>query len=493
MANDKKNMNELVNDDDDPTAELNALVLPPSNADKESEAAANTAGYSKYTNAADQSEPVISELKSDLMSRSETIDRLQFDMELLRGKWQGLATEIQAREEHANKLNIDLKNTKQALLRKSELVGERDDEIRALESEIEQRTEVYRDLPQELATLSQRVAAGNSDDTQQGEQILAVQAGQLASAELQIRELLARITKIEDYADRLRYMLRIRDAAAKDFDVGIETLEHRLRGANEHIANLQEQLIGVREENSNLDSSMSALHSSHAEEIRMIQFELGDAQETLSQHELVAEQLASNLVQTRGYRVELENLLATSEENSSSEIRRLEKENRRLLLEAEDMRRSLQTKSEAINCLLAELAKNPQQSDPVSIIGEAIQEIDNRISEKTEERALGERERVTRVLTGTIEGQELRFPLFKDRLTIGRTSQNDIQIKSEHISRRHAVVVIEGDVTRVIDWGSKNGVFVNSKRVKEHFLKNNDIVSVGAAEFRYEERAKREN
>jgi len=96
------------------------------------------------------------------------------------------------------------------------------------------------------------------------------------------------------------------------------------------------------------------------------------------------------------------------------------------------------------------------------------------------------------LLVSKIGSQELRFPLFKDRLTLGRTRENDIQLKSEHISRRHAVVVIEGDVTRVIDWGSKNGVFVNSQRVKEHFLKNGDIVGVGTAEFRYEERPKRE-
>jgi hypothetical protein len=238
---------------------------------------------------------------------------------------------------------------------------------------------------------------------------------------------------------------------------------------------------------------MSALHSTHAEEIRMIRFELGDAQATLSRHELVAEQLASDLVQTRGYRLELENMLAASEENSSSEIGKLEKENRRLLHEAENTRDKLRTKSDAINCLLAELAKNSQQPDPVGIIEEAIQEIDDRMSEQIGGRARSERDRVTRVLTGTIDGQELRFPLFKNRLTIGRTRQNDIQLKSEHISRRHAVVVIEGDVTRIIDWGSKNGVFVNSKRVKEHFLKNNDIVSVGAAEFRYEERPKRDH
>ena len=39
---------------------------------------------------------------------------------------------------------------------------------------------------------------------------------------------------------------------------------------------------------------------------------------------------------------------------------------------------------------------------------------------------------------------------------------------------------------------SKNGVFVNSKRVTEHFLKNGDVVTVGTTEFRYEERSKRD-
>ncbi len=82
--------------------------------------------------------------------------------------------------------------------------------------------------------------------------------------------------------------------------------------------------------------------------------------------------------------------------------------------------------------------------------------------------------------------------MFKDRLTIGRTEQNDIQLKAPYISRRHAVIVTEGDITRVVDWGSKNGVFVNSRRINEHFLKNGDIVAIGTAKFRYEERPKRD-
>ena len=84
-----------------------------------------------------------------------------------------------------------------------------------------------------------------------------------------------------------------------------------------------------------------------------------------------------------------------------------------------------------------------------------------------------------------------QFPLFKDRLTIGRTAHNDIQLKAHFISRRHAVIVTENEQTRIIDWGSKNGVYVNDSRIAEQMLKNGDIVAIGTAEFRYEERPKR--
>jgi pSer/pThr/pTyr-binding forkhead associated (FHA) protein len=89
------------------------------------------------------------------------------------------------------------------------------------------------------------------------------------------------------------------------------------------------------------------------------------------------------------------------------------------------------------------------------------------------------------------DGRELRFPLFKDRLTIGRTANNDIQLNVRCISRRHAVIATDKGQTRLIDWGSKNGVFVNNKRVSEKFLTSGDIVKIGETEFRYEERAKR--
>ncbi len=493
MANDKKNINELVNDDDDATAELEVLAAPLSGADTALEATTSTAGYAKNTEVSQQSELAISELKAELTSRSEAVDRMQFDMELLKAKSQGLATEIQAREDQSQKLNAELKRAKQSSRLKKVLLAERDDEIRLLKSEIELRENADRELPDELVNLHQRVTIDDGEDTVHRENILATQAGQLVSDRLQIRELQSRYAKIEGYADRLRELLCVRDDRARELEVSTNTLEHHLQVATTQIESLQIELSRAMEENANLNSSVSAMHDTHAEEIRTIRFELGDAQETLSLQDSTAKELVSDLAQTRSYRKKLENLLLASEESSNTKIGALERENRQLLQDSEHMRERLQTKSEAITSLLAELAKDSQQLDANDDIGDTIQEKHSSMPGVVEDGTHAERDRVTRVLTGINDGQELRFPLFKDRLTIGRTSQNDIQLKSEHISRRHAVVVIESDVTRVIDWGSKNGVFVNSKRVKEHFLKNNDIVSVGAAEFRYEERPKREN
>ena len=54
------------------------------------------------------------------------------------------------------------------------------------------------------------------------------------------------------------------------------------------------------------------------------------------------------------------------------------------------------------------------------------------------------------------------------------------------------MIVSDRDATKIVDWGSKNGVFVNSERITEHFLSNGDTLTIGTAEFRYEERPKRD-
>ena len=60
----------------------------------------------------------------------------------------------------------------------------------------------------------------------------------------------------------------------------------------------------------------------------------------------------------------------------------------------------------------------------------------------------------------------------------------------QFVSRRHAVIATDHGTTRVIDWGSKNGVYVNRERVTERILNSGDIVTIGTTDFRYDEHNK---
>ena len=53
--------------------------------------------------------------------------------------------------------------------------------------------------------------------------------------------------------------------------------------------------------------------------------------------------------------------------------------------------------------------------------------------------------------------------------TIGRSSNNDIQIPEQHVSRQHAVVSYRDGIFMINDLASSNGTFVNEQQVDEPF------------------------
>ena len=78
------------------------------------------------------------------------------------------------------------------------------------------------------------------------------------------------------------------------------------------------------------------------------------------------------------------------------------------------------------------------------------------------------------------------FALAKDTITIGRSSDCDIQILTHFVSREHARLTVSprGGVL-IEDLGSTNGVFVNSVRIDRQELHHGDLVTVGESEFRF--------
>ncbi|HTY98925.1 MAG TPA: FHA domain-containing protein [Rhodocyclaceae bacterium] len=77
------------------------------------------------------------------------------------------------------------------------------------------------------------------------------------------------------------------------------------------------------------------------------------------------------------------------------------------------------------------------------------------------------------------------IPLSKERMTIGRKPQNDIQIDNLAISGEHAVIVTILNDSFLEDLNSTNGTFINGQVVKKHFLQNGDVIELGKYRLKY--------
>lgn len=524
MANEKNKIKELVSDEDDPTFELEALspnINEGLEGEVELESDASTCGLPDRNVDSTARNQSIAELRSDLQARDKTIGRLQHDFALLRSKWLGLKSEIKAREAIAVNLSQDIATLHETVRRKDKLLKKRDNTTRALKAEIRQREAAHRELARQHIELQRSLdesrddAADHDAALQAAQQEIEALRQQLdderaakvtnASQDTALRELQAQLSRTEQYADDLRIRLKDINESHENLGRDGERLTRNLSRATESNRQLTTDLVASKETIAHLQDEIDVLRKAHEEEIRILRFELDEAQVTVAETGNINSQLASDLVDTRGYKDELERMLCDNKEQSQQRIERLERDLGKLARSAEDYEQKLESKSVAINVLLGELTRKSQHVEEIGEIGDVSHDVDAQHSEGIDDldapdgaetgarRAGRERDKITRVLIGRIGDHVLRFPLFKDRLTIGRTDDNDIPLKLSYISRRHAVLMTEGDSTRVIDWGSKNGVYVNSKRVKEHFLSSGDIVAVGNAKFRYEERKKRES
>ncbi len=65
-------------------------------------------------------------------------------------------------------------------------------------------------------------------------------------------------------------------------------------------------------------------------------------------------------------------------------------------------------------------------------------------------------------------------------ISIGRNTSNDVLISDPYVSGQHAVITQNDDGSYSIsDLGSRNGTYVNSKKIKQSALYYNDIVKIG--------------
>ena len=86
------------------------------------------------------------------------------------------------------------------------------------------------------------------------------------------------------------------------------------------------------------------------------------------------------------------------------------------------------------------------------------------------------------------DGDEvLLVSLDRPILHVGRSPSADIVLDDATVSRRHAVIVREGEETVLLDDRSRHGVLVNGERVGRAVLQNGDTIHLGGVIMRYVE------
>lgn len=93
------------------------------------------------------------------------------------------------------------------------------------------------------------------------------------------------------------------------------------------------------------------------------------------------------------------------------------------------------------------------------------------------------------IVNGKTNGKKLAFSE-KERLSVGRTKENDLVINDESVSKIHAALVLNSDKQLMVaDTGSTNGTFINNRRIaygKAYVVKDGEKLRFGSVEVAVE-------
>src|SRR5882672_456180 len=97
-----------------------------------------------------------------------------------------------------------------------------------------------------------------------------------------------------------------------------------------------------------------------------------------------------------------------------------------------------------------------------------------------EGRFMSDRAYALRFISGKYQGGE--YPLSDaGELVIGRSSEQDMVLIEDMVSRKHAKLTLASDQITIADLGSTNGTFVNGEKVQRARLKEGDRILIGTS------------
>jgi pSer/pThr/pTyr-binding forkhead associated (FHA) protein len=81
------------------------------------------------------------------------------------------------------------------------------------------------------------------------------------------------------------------------------------------------------------------------------------------------------------------------------------------------------------------------------------------------------------------DGSHQAFGLPSNIMVVGRRHDCDLQVPLTTVSRRHCQLSQNKDTLKIRDLGSRNGTYVNDRRVDEATLKAGDYIRIGPLTF----------
>lgn len=69
--------------------------------------------------------------------------------------------------------------------------------------------------------------------------------------------------------------------------------------------------------------------------------------------------------------------------------------------------------------------------------------------------------------------------------TIGRSDVNHVTLDFNHVSRHHAAIEYVDNAYVITDLGSRNGTFVNHRKIRSGALSHGDTITIGECELRF--------
>jgi chromosome segregation ATPase len=440
-------------------------------ADSMSQLAASDTTLQARNAALEQRDARVAQFERDLSGAHATITALGAERDELRN---ALATE------------------RESQLHTQHALSARTDEIGQLQGSAEQ-------LQSSIAALQQQLAAEQSAHGNQHNQLgnlereLAQSRAQhdiltsdLASARTRIEQLTAEVLQTASAQDALRTrsdeLQRSQDelaAVQQELDEVRTSLvtkhselaerEQAMRSAQEVVADLREanqQLEAQREEQQQRLTELETREREREEGVLANAANLAAARRQLSQ-QLAAVQSMEQALRARDTLSErLRTELQLAQDERAIMQGQLEKSRTR----NRSMAREVFARDSQIAALKADLAVHVETLA-------AIRQDVNRAS------TADDGEHPDRILEPVGHDADI-IVLDKKMMTIGRTSDNDICIPSKLVSRNHARLLIGPNAVIVEDAGSTNGCLVNDIQVKQHLMRDGDVLAIGDLKYR---------